>query len=70
MQSHGKRIAVEDPIAQSQYRIGDTMSFLALRSQVKDPPLLAFTAAGICRARKAARPATTITAIGPASWRR
>jgi len=44
VQSQGKRIAVADPIAQSQYGIGDTISFLALRSQVKGSSLLAFTA--------------------------
>jgi hypothetical protein len=44
VQSQGKRIAVADPIAQSQFAIGDTMSFLAVRSQVKGSSLLAFTA--------------------------
>lgn len=39
VQSQGKRIAVVDPIAQSQYGIGDTIPFLALRSKLKGSSL-------------------------------
>jgi hypothetical protein len=39
-----RRIAVADPIAQSRYGIGDTISFLAVRSKLKGLSLLAFTA--------------------------
>jgi hypothetical protein len=44
VQAQGKRIAIADPIAQSHYGIGDSISFLAMRSKLKGLSLLAFTA--------------------------
>lgn len=62
VQAQGKRIAIADPIAQSHYGIGDSISFLAVRSKLKGLSLLAFTAmpADVSGARPA--PGVTPTA--------
>jgi hypothetical protein len=44
VQSKAARLAVADPIAQSNYRIGDSISILAVRTKFKSLSLLAFTA--------------------------
>jgi hypothetical protein len=44
VQSKGARLAVADPIAESHYGIGDSISVLAVRTKLKGLSLLAFTA--------------------------
>jgi len=44
VQSKDARVAVADPIAQSHYGIGDSISFLAMRTKLKGLSLMAFTA--------------------------
>jgi hypothetical protein len=44
VQAQGKRIAIADPIAQTHYGIGDSITFLAVRTKIKGSSLLAFMA--------------------------
>jgi hypothetical protein len=57
VQSKGKRIAVADPIAQSHYGIGDSISFLAVRTKLKSLSLLAFMAMPVSAATPGVVPA-------------
>jgi hypothetical protein len=60
VQAQGARIAVADPLAQSHYSVGDTLSFLAVRTKFKDLSLLAFMAMPVnAGGAKATPPATS-----------
>jgi hypothetical protein len=63
VQSKGTRIAVADPIAQSHHGIGDSISFLAVRTKLNGLSLLAFTAMPAPAATPGVAPAAKLVTV-------
>jgi hypothetical protein len=65
VQSHGERVAISDPLAQSHNTVGDEISFLAIRTNVTGNRVISFMAspAGLGGPTQAKQPTAALTSV-------